>query len=553
MENRRFILIALMAVVLFFIYQSWQEEHAPTTQTASQEATSAPASKDSTAPSAQATAPADETQPGTGDEDYVTVVTDVYRAQISLRGAELREVDLLHYPVAKGEANKPVELLSDAPGQILVYQSGLADSRGGIASSADVYQAAARNYRLADGQNELSVTLTLQKDGVTATKTYHFKRDDYAISVEQTLTNQGQEAIKASPYQRFTRTTHVIGQKQKFMHTFTGVGFYKQKDGDSYVFDKFKFDDLDKSSLEQKQNAGWIGMLQHYFSAVIIPQGTGEDTYTAHPGKNGTYVAQVVGSAQTIEPGQTGKFDSLLYIGPTLQDRLASIAPGLELTVDYGLFKIISQFLFKILAWIHGVTGNWGLAIVALTLLVKLALFKLSEAQYRSTAKMRKYAPRIQELRERYGADREKMSKAMMELYSKEGFNPLAGCWPLLVQMPIFLSLYWVLVESVELRQAPFILWINDLTAPDPFFVLPVLYGLSMWATQRLSGQSATMDPTQQKLMNVMPIALTGFFAFFPAGLVLYWVVSNLSGLAQQLYITRKLEREGLGKTAADS
>ena len=234
-----------------------------------------------------------------------------------------------------------------------------------------------------------------------------------------------------------------------------------------------------------------------------------------------------------------------MYVGPKLQQELAAIAPGLELTVDYGLLTPISEPLFWLLERFHRWTGNWGAAIILLTLAVKLLMYKLSEAQYRGMAKMKKYAPRIQELKERYGDDRERMHKAMMELYKKEKFNPLAGCWPLLVQFPVFIALYWVLLESVELRQADFALWLNDLSSPDPFYVMPVLFGITMYIQQKLSGNVA-MDPMQQRVMNMMPVMLTVFFAFFPVGLVLYWFVSNLIGIAQQWYITRKLAQEGL-------
>ena len=251
---------------------------------------------------------------------------------------------------------------------------------------------------------------------------------------------------------------------------------------------------------------------------------------------------------QSQDPKDRLKFITL--VGPKLQDRLPDIAPGMQLTTDYGILTPISGPLFWVLSKFHALTGNWGFAIILLTLLVKGAMYKLSEAQYRSMAKMKKFAPRIADIRERYSENREALQKAMMDLYKKEGFNPLAGCWPLLLQFPVFIALYWVLLESVELRQAPFILWIDDLALPDPWFVLPVLFGISMWVQQKISGQQM-MDPTQQKIMMVMPIMLAAFFTFFQSGLVLYWLTSNLIGIAQQWYITRKLEREDAAKAAA--
>jgi len=260
---------------------------------------------------------------------------------------------------------------------------------------------------------------------------------------------------------------------------------------------------------------------------------------------NGLYQAQALGSLQAVADGAEHSFDSQLYVGPVLQgSALETVAPRFDLVEDYGILSPVAKPLFWVMTQYHKLTGNWGWSIILLTLTVKALFFKLSEAQYRSTAKMKKFGPRIQELRERYGEDRERLNKAMMDLYKKEGFNPLAGCWPLLVQMPVFFALYWVLAQSVELRQAPFVLWMQDLSGPDPFYILPVLYGISMWAQQRISGQSATMDPTQQKIMNIMPIFLTGLFLFFPVGLVLYWLVSNLINIAQQTFISRRLERE---------
>ncbi len=249
--------------------------------------------------------------------------------------------------------------------------------------------------------------------------------------------------------------------------------------------------------------------------------------------------------------GAERAFDDKLYIGPVSQGTLESVAPRFELVEDYGILTPVAKPIFWILSQYHRLTGNWGWSIILLTLTVKAAFFKLSEAQYRSTAKMRKFSPRIKELRERFGDDRERLNKAMMELYKKEGFNPLAGCWPLVVQMPVFFALYWVLAQSVELRQAPFILWMQDLSGPDPFKILPVLYGISMWVQQRMSGQSATMDPTQAKMMNIMPIFLTGLFLFFPVGLVLYWLISNMTNILQQWVIARRLEAADAKKELA--
>jgi YidC/Oxa1 family membrane protein insertase len=380
--------------------------------------------------------------------------------------------------------------------------------------------------------------------GYSVDKIFSFRRGSYEIGLTQTLRNTGPTALAASPYVRYVRTAYALGGEPRFTPTFLGVGLYEQRDPQSYRFRKESFEDLDDEAVELKQTGGWLAMLQHYFVAAIIPPPQEEASFSARPSRERGYLAQYVGATQAVASGGEQRFDSRLYIGPKLQSRIGELAPGFELTLDYGILTALAKPLFWVLEQFHKLTGNWGWAIVLLTVVVRSVMYKLSEAQYRSMAKMKVFAPKIQDIKERYADDRERLQKAMMDLYKKEGFNPLAGCWPLLVQMPVFFALYWVLLESVELRQAPFALWIQDLSATDPYYVLPVLYGLTIYIQQKLSGQQM-IDPMQQKIMNVMPIALTAFFVFFQSGLVLYWLVSNTIGIAQQWYITRKLEREG--------
>lgn len=561
MENRRFILLAVLGVVLFFIYQAWQQDYgrkpqlAPpaneaTAATRAEQAQRQPDEAPPTAVPGEAPAPAGSAP--TAADARITVYTDLYVAQIALLGGDLRRLELIGYPVSKRDKTRNVALLDDRDGQYFVLQSGIAGSERALGSHLDRFSAAQGEFRLADGADQLEVPLELvDAAGHRVRKTYRFRRGSYEIELEQRVANGAAAALAASPYLRLVRTPGESGDEPPFVQTFTGVGAYERKPGsDSYRFRKLGFDDLADEPFETQQTGGWIAMLQHYFAAAILPPAEETHLFVAKPGKGGAYVAQYLGATRQIPAQAEAAFVTRLYMGPKLQDSIGKAAPGLELTVDYGILTAISEPLFWLLDQFHKLTGNWGLAIILLTILVKAVFYKLSEAQYRSMAKMRKFAPRIAELKERYEGDRERMSKAMMELYKKEGFNPLAGCWPLLVQMPVFFALYWVFLESVELRQADFMLWIDDLTSPDPFYVLPVLYGISMFLMQKLSGQSTMMDPMQQKIMNVMPIALTGFFAFFPSGLVLYWLVSNLISIAQQWYITRKLEREGLGKPA---
>lgn len=561
MENRRFILLALLGVVLFFIYEAWQDEQArqrAVAETAPQvpRAVAAegnletPEAPGADVPAAQRAVAADAGAAASEDAETgrVRVETDRFRVEIALAGGDLRRAELVGYLTSKAARDEPLALLNDRDGYYFILQSGLAGSAKPLASHLDRYTSPSSDYRLGEGE-VLEVPLEYRgASGYTVRKIYRFRRGSYQIELDHQLLNESGEGLTASPYARWVRTPKVVGQEPKFTQTFLGIGFYERDDGGGFKYRKHRFKNLDDEPVEATQTGGWIAMLQHYFAAAIIPPAEDDSAYSARPAKDQGFVAQVVGPAVEVPAGREHRFTTRLYVGPKLQDSIGNVAPGLELTVDYGLVTPIAEPLFWLLEKFHDLTGNWGWSIILLTLLVKAAFYKLSEAQYRSTAKMRKYAPRIQELRERYEGDRERLSRAMMDLYKKEGFNPLAGCWPLLVQMPVFFALYWVLLESVELRQADFTLWLTDLSSPDPYYVLPVLFGLSMWYQQKLSGSTMTMDPMQQRVMNMMPIAMTGFFSFFPAGLVLYWVVSNLIGIAQQGFITRKLEREGLGR-----
>jgi YidC/Oxa1 family membrane protein insertase len=537
-ENRRLILIALIGVVLFLLYQAWQTDYrgAPAASSAAGSAA---------APQVSAAAPDTESQA------RVRVHTDVLDAQIALSGGELRRVSLSQYPEDRRRPQDKLALLDDRADRYFTLQSGLAGTDQPLTDVHSAFQAERSEYRLAEGATSLDVPLTYRDaQGYVVRKVFHFERGSYLIGFSQTLINDSGRELQASPYLQLWRSPPDASERPRFVPTFLGVGVYEQPAGShDYRFEKVSFKDLDKRPYESHQTGGWIAMLQHYFIAALLPPQDASLTFTSKfdAAKN-LYLAQYVAALQPVAAGAQRTFVARAYVGPVLQTGLAQVAPGFELTEDYGLLTPIAKPLFWVLALYHRATGNWGWAIVLLTLSVRILFFPLTAAQYRSMAKMRKFAPRIQELRERYADDRERLNKAMMDLYKKEGFNPLAGCWPLLIQLPIFYALYWVLVQSVELRQAPFILWWQDLSAADPYYVLPVLYGASMWLQQRLSGQTATMDPTQQKIMNVMPIALTGLFLFFPVGLVLYWLVSNLVNILQQWLITRRLEKEGLAR-----
>lgn len=574
MDNRRFLLFCALGVVLFLLYQAWQKDHAvrpqataPTPpsviapgETPARVRTAAdedelPAPGVSSETSATSPAAITAEKPLAADEvlrneQRILISTDVLRVEIDSFGGDLRRVELLGIPVSKAQPDNNVHLLNDRLPNFFVAQSGLVDSTETAPSHRSLYQSERNAYALVDGQDHVDVVLNWQEANRRVTKTWRFHRGSYAVDLTHDVANGSAEPWSLSPYVQFWRTPFSESEDPPFIQTFHGVGYYEQKEnGPSYRFVKTDFDDLQEEPVTLQQTGGWNAMMENYFIAAVIPPAQDLNRFYAKPrpipgGQQAAYVAGYVGPQQTVAPGAQARFSSRLFVGPKLQDRLDAIAPGFELTVDYGMLTVLAKPLFWLLDKLHGIVGNWAAAIVLLTLIIKLVFWKLSEAQYRAMARMKKFAPRIQSLKERYADDREGMQRAMMDLYKKEGFNPLGGCWPILVQFPVFIALYWVLLQSVELRQAPFMLWIQDMSAPDPYWVLPILFGISMWAQQKLSGTAMTMDEMQRKVMMAMPIMLTVFFGFFPAGLVLYWLVSNLIGIAQQWFITRKIERE---------
>ena len=440
-----------------------------------------------------------------------------------------------------------VNLFSQGGPDLFIAQSGLL-SRAAAPNHTSTYQSASMNYTLSQNADEIRIPLTWDEgNGIQVTKTFIFKRGEYDLAVRHTLTNDSGETWRGSRYNQLQRAVPPDQDDGGFTnpgrYSFFGIGFYSPDE----KFEKVDFDDVADEPFNRSFNGGWLSMVQHYFFAAWIPPAEQVNSYSTQvysPNGFARYIARAVSPSVHVGVGTSHEFESSLYIGPKLQDNLEEVAPGLGHTVNYGIFTVFSKPLYWLLSNIHSVTNNWGWAILLLTVLIKLAFFKLTEAQYRSMARMRKLQPRIEQLKERYGDDRQRMSQAMMEMYKTEKVNPLGGCLPILVQIPIFIALYWVLLESVELRQAPFILWIDNLTARDPYFVLPVLNAAFMMMTQRLT-PTAGMDPMQRKIMQFMPIGFSVMFAFFPAGLVLYWATNAGLSLAQQWYITRKIEAAG--------
>ena len=483
----------------------------------------------------------------TGSSDLLSVTTDVLDVKIDLVGGTVVSAKLLNYAVDFDVPGIKVDLFKGAGPELFIAQSGLL-SRSSAPNHTSTYESDAMDYSLGEAADEIRVPLTwTDGNGIQVTKTLIFKRGKYDIDVRHTLTNQSGETWSGSRYDQLQRSILADRDDGGFTnpgrYSFYGIGFYSPDE----KFEKVDFEDVASEPYQRSFKDGWLSMVQHYFFSAWIPPKTETNTYSTQvyaPNGFPRYIARAVSPVTEVAAGTSHEFESRLYVGPKLQDEIEEVAPGLGHTVNYGIFTVFSKPLFWLLSNIHSVVGNWGWAIVLLTVLIKLLFFKLTEAQYRSMARMRKLQPRIEQLKERYGDDRQRMSQAMMEMYKTEKVNPLGGCLPILVQIPIFIALYWVLLESVELRQAPFILWIENLTARDPYFVLPVLNAAFMMMTQRLT-PTAGMDPMQRKIMQFMPIGFSVMFAFFPAGLVLYWATNAGLSLAQQWYITRKIEAAG--------
>ncbi len=545
MDNLRTLFIFGLLIVSLLLWQAWQTDYAKPQQTV--ENTSSSQSIDPTMPtneaelpdmppaSAQALPDVPESAQAAVSKQMIRVKTDVMDVDISTQGGDIQSLALLKYAVSSEQPNTPVQFLSDKSDAYFVAQSGLRSNADAPTHYA-LYKADQQNYQLNQGQDELSVPLYWQADdGLTVVKTYTFKRNSYVVNVDYKVINNTGAAFSAYPYAQFNRQQQESGSR--FIYTYSGPVF--SNTGNEY--EKVKFDDLDEKPFDQKATDGWAAMIEHYFVAAIVPEQNAEEkTYYARSINGTNYTAGVRMPGISVAAGSEGHADYEMYLGPKKAERLEKVAKNLQLTVDYGIFTIISEPLFWVMEWLHKLTGNWGWSIVLLTVLIKLVFFKLSATSYRSMAAMRKLTPKLATLKERYGDDKQKFNQAMMDLYRTEKINPLGGCLPILVQMPVFLSFYWVLVESIELRQADFILWINDLTAMDPYFILPVLFGISMWFQQTLN--PAPQDPAQAMVMKFFPLVFTVFFAFFPSGLVLYWVVNNVLSIAQQWYITRKMD-----------
>jgi len=567
-QTRTFLLFALLAVA-YFLFLAWEKDYAPQPPAASASAASASAA-DAAVPGAlpasntNASAMTDAAGVATPASQLVTVRTDLLKLSIDTRGGSLVHADLLAYPQTprthKNPNPPPTVLLSSDDATYSVAQNGLVSNNGQSVqpNHLALFHAEQTSYTLADGQDELAVVLTWQDDaGLKVTKTYTFKRGSYVIGLSQRIDNGSATAWQGNAYEQLLRTeppktgSWISNFSNPESRSFHGAAWFTGE-----KFEKLAFKDFakPKDQLNATIKGGWAAMLKLYFVTAWIPptdQAAQYATQTINPDSaHPRYLIRAVSPAISVAPGQSQTAESRLYLGPNVQGQMGAIAPGLDLTIDYGMFKIIAVPMHWVLSQFHAITKNWGVAIILLVLLIKGVTWKLTAIQYRSSARMRKLQPRVQALKERYGDDKQKMQMAMMELYKKEKVNPMGGCLPVLITLPVFYGLFFVLEYSLELRHAPF-LWIADLSGPDPLYILPIIYAIVMLATQWLNPAAAGMDPTQAKMMKVMPLLFTVMFAFFPAGLCLYYAVNGIVGLGQQWWITHHVEREDTAKAAA--
>ncbi|HSC47585.1 MAG TPA: membrane protein insertase YidC [Gammaproteobacteria bacterium] len=546
MDNRRVFLVAALAAVLFLIYQAWLQDYGPkpapeaaTPATASGPVTAAAPALATTPNAAHASAPATAAALPQGQE--VHVHTDVLDLVLSTAGGDIRRAALLDYPEELTAKDQPVRVLDDRDASLLVLQTGLEAGAGAVAPGPDaVYTTQKQDYVLADGQDKLEVALSWQYGhGLKVTKTYRFSRGSYEIGLSYEVQNGTPAPWSGGAYAEW-QSRYVPVKNGMFSTTrydYQRVGMHGA-DG----YHQFEFSALATEPLSQEQDDGWIALVEHYFMAAIIPAAGEKHLYYSKSLGDGRFLTGSATPSRNVAAGATASFSDRLFVGPKLQTKLAAVAPGLELTVDYGKLTIIAQPIFWVLEQIERLIKNWGWSILLLTVLIKAITYKLNEISGRSMAKMRQVQPRIKAIQERYADDRQRMSQAMMELYKKEKINPASGCFPILVQIPIFFALYYVLVYSVELRQAPWTLWIKDLSAPDPFYVLPVLYGIAMFIQQHLQPQPT--DKMQARMMKFMPVALIALYMVLPSGLVLYYFANSIISIAQQRYINRLIEKE---------
>lgn len=487
---------------------------------------------------------------GQPSESLITVRTDVLNVTIDRVGGDIVFVSLPEHFTRIDTPDEPFVLLENTSLRSYVAQSGLIGRNGIDAQQRPVYQSASTSYEMRPGENVLLVDLTYtDEQGVSVTKRFTFRRGDHLINIGFEVNNPTQSPWQANLFGQIKRSNYPDPTRGSGFGMASFLGFASTSTDDNYM--KISFSDIDSGVSSHELNGGWVALSQHYFISAFVPSAETRNSFSFRRNAQNEYIGGFTSSEFVVAPGSTGSQQMSFYAGPKDQYRLKEIAPWLDRTIDYGWLWFVASPIYWLLTQINNVVGNYGWSILLLTVVVKAIFFKLSATSYRSMANMRRVMPKMNQLKERYGDDKMKLQKATMELYKKEKINPFGGCLPMLVQMPVFIALYWVLLEGVELRHAPWILWINDLSVMDPFFVLPLLMGASMYVQFMLN--PTPQDPTQAKIMKFMPIVMTIFFLWFPAGLVLYWLANSVLGIAQQWYITRKIDAEYAAKEAAKS
>jgi YidC/Oxa1 family membrane protein insertase len=549
MDNQRLIFFIIFSFSILLLWDSWQkEQHSPKTpEQKPSQSVSAEASVPTPQPTVaihsdpvvlEAGASAEAQKSGT----RIKVETDVIQAEIDTLGGDIRSLSLLKHREVE-DKSKPFVLYEDNAQRTYIAQSGLIGE--GLPNHKTLYTSQASAYKISDNEDHIQVKLNWNgSSGITVEKTFTFYKGSYLVDISHEISNNSTNGFSSHAYYQWQRDNKALpGNSAFMMGTYTGPAVYTGKD----KFQKVDFSDIEKGKEKypKQSNDGWMAMLQHYFFSAWLPVGDGQrEFYTRKIGE--LFTTGVIIPVATVEPGAKAVAKMKLYAGPQEQDHISKLAPGLDLVVDYGMLTVIAAPLFWIVQMIYKLVQNWGVAIILLTILIKLAFYPLSAKSYRSMAAMRVVSPKLQKLKEQYGSDRQRLHQAMMELYKTEKINPLGGCLPVIVQMPVFIALYWVLLYSVEMRQAPFAAWIQDLSAPDPYYVLPIIMGITMIVQTKLN--PTPPDPIQAKVMMMMPIVFSIFFFFFPAGLVLYWVVNNVISIAQQWQITRGIEQARAAK-----
>ncbi len=548
MDFQRLIAFVVFSFSLLMLWNAWEDYNHPkpaqVVQAAQQQAQDAalPAPGQELQPSAKPSQISGQTAKGA----RAVIKTDLITAVIDANGGDLRDLtlDAYHQDVDKA---KLLKLFEESDNHSYFAQSGFVGT--GLASHKTVYELQPGEYDLKTGENDLKVSMKAVSAGVEVVKTYIFHRGSYVIDVNYMVHNAGTVAVEGFPYFQFQRDGKKPDGESSYVRGFTGPAMYTE----AGKFQKIAFTDIEKGKQDYQKTAqdGWIGIVQHHFVAAWMtpdPANNAKREFYTRALGNDEYSAGMIMPAIKLAPGETKTVDMRLYAGPQDQEKLKVLAHGLEHVVDYGWLTIIAYPLFLLVSWLNSIVHNWGVAIILLTVIVKMAFYPLSAASYRSMAQMRKLTPRLQHLKERYGDDKQKLHEQMMKIYKEEKINPLGGCLPIVVQIPVFIALYWALMSAVELRQAPFALWIHDLSEPDPYYVLPLIMAATMFIQQRLSPKPP--DPVQAKVMMYMPIAFSVMFFFFPAGLVLYWLSNNVLSILQQWRINHLIERAGHGKPA---